>query len=86
MAAPLLELEGTWEEIAAHAPEFAGRRLRVIVLPEEENGASAEEGSPSIEEKIERLMADVPEEEWAKLPPDLTDNPDHYIYGTPKRK
>ncbi len=28
-----LELEGTWEEIAAHASDFAGRRLRVQVLP-----------------------------------------------------
>jgi len=24
-------LEGTWEEIAAHAEEFAGKRLKVIV-------------------------------------------------------
>ena len=30
---PELELEGTWEEILAHAPELAGRRVRVIVLP-----------------------------------------------------
>ncbi len=34
MAQALLELEGTWEEIAAHAPEFGGHRLRVTVLPE----------------------------------------------------
>lgn len=24
-------LEGTWEEIAAHAPEFSGKRLKVVV-------------------------------------------------------
>jgi hypothetical protein len=29
------EVEGTWEQIAARAPEFAGRRVRLIVLPEE---------------------------------------------------
>jgi hypothetical protein len=28
----MLELEGTWEEIAAHAAELAGRRVRVTVL------------------------------------------------------
>jgi len=28
-----LELEGTWEEIAAHEADFAGRRRRVQVLP-----------------------------------------------------
>ena len=85
MATPLLELEGTWEEIAARASEFAGRRLRVIVLPAEEHKDTPND-TRSIEEKIEEIMADVPEEEWAKLPPDLSDNLDHYIYGTPKRK
>ena len=29
-----LELEGTWEDIAAHAPELAGKRVRLIVIPE----------------------------------------------------
>lgn len=31
-----VELEGTWEEIAAHGPELSGRRVRLIVLPIEE--------------------------------------------------
>ncbi len=34
-----LVLEGTWEEIAAHADELAGKRLRVIVEPETVLGA-----------------------------------------------
>jgi hypothetical protein len=34
MAYPLVSIEGTWEEIVTHAPEFAGRRLRVTVLAE----------------------------------------------------
>ena len=29
-----IELEGTWEEIVAHSTELAGRRVRLIVLPE----------------------------------------------------
>jgi hypothetical protein len=28
------ELEGTWEEILAHASELAGRRLHVTLLPD----------------------------------------------------
>ena len=28
-------LEGTWEEIAEHAPEFNGRRLRVTIIDEQ---------------------------------------------------
>ncbi len=33
MTSQPIELEGTWEEIVAHAAELAGRRVRVIVLP-----------------------------------------------------
>jgi Arc/MetJ-type ribon-helix-helix transcriptional regulator len=36
-------------------------------------------------EEILELTADVPEEEWDKLPTDLAEQHDHYIYGTPKR-
>jgi hypothetical protein len=35
MEAQPLEMEGTWEEIAAHARELAGRRVRLIVLAQE---------------------------------------------------
>jgi hypothetical protein len=31
----MIELEGTWEEIAAHAAELAGRRVRLTVLAED---------------------------------------------------
>ncbi|HEY3411452.1 MAG TPA: hypothetical protein VGM51_00195 [Armatimonadota bacterium] len=82
MVEALQEFEGTWEELAEHAEEFNGRRLRVVVLPEPE--PAGEGDGLTIEEKIAALFADVPESEWAKLPPDLTDNLDHYIYGTPK--
>ena len=36
-------------------------------------------------EEILELTADVPDEEWDKLPTDLAEQHDHYIYGTPKR-
>lgn len=34
MTSQPLELEGTWEEIVAHSQEFAGRQVRLIILPE----------------------------------------------------
>ena len=34
MTTPVKAIEGTWEEIVAHAPELAGHRVRVLVLPE----------------------------------------------------
>ena len=33
--------------------------------------------------KCARIVADVPQEEWDRLPADLTDHLDHYIYGLP---
>ncbi len=43
MNAPVLELEGIWEEVAAHAPELAGRRVRLSVLPIAESHDAAED-------------------------------------------
>jgi predicted DNA-binding antitoxin AbrB/MazE fold protein len=40
--------------------------------------------APAIEDELRAIWADVSAEEWNRLPPDLTDNLDHYIYGTPK--
>ena len=37
-----------------------------------------------IEDELAEIFTDVPAAEWSKLPPDLSDHLDHYIYGTPK--
>ncbi len=36
-------------------------------------------------ERILERTADIPDEEWDKLPVDLAEQHDHYLYGTPKR-
>lgn len=85
MTEELIEIEGTWEEILAHADLLAGRRLHVTAYPRVE-GANAEgDPTPGIEERILATFADVPDSEWERLPADLSDNLDHYIYGTPRR-
>ena len=33
----------------------------------------------------EEYMSNVPEEEWERLPKDLCDNLDHYLYGLPRK-
>lgn len=84
MTTILREFEGTWEEIAARASELRGHRLKVIVFPAV---SVVGEGSPTeapIEAIIESLAAQVPDEEWDKLPADLSHNLDHYIYGSAK--
>ncbi len=84
MAIPLLELEGTWEEIAAQVPDFSGQKLRVLVYPAEENSVAASATRP-IAEILTDIAATIPAAELAKLPPDFTDQLDHYVYGTPKQ-
>ena len=41
--------------------------------------------SRHISEVIAEIMADVPPEEFAKLPKDGASEHDHYLYGHPKR-
>lgn len=66
-----------------------GKLLRVTEIeqlalePAGENPYDAD--APSIEEVLAGLAREVPKTEWDKLPGDLTDNLDHYLYGTPKR-
>jgi hypothetical protein len=38
-----------------------------------------------IEDLLEELAKKIPQEEWDRLPSDLNDNLDHYLYGVPKR-
>ena len=49
-----LVLEGTWEEIAEHAPELSGRRLRVTVI---------EEKKPQPNQKMLEIMKKVKEKQ-----------------------
>jgi len=47
--------------------------------------APSERSSRPIEEVIAEIVADVPPEAWDGLPTDLSEQLDHYLYGTPKK-
>ena len=84
MTTPLLELEGTWEEIMAQIPDFSGQKLRVLVYSATENSIEGHDTRP-IAEVLAEIAAAIPAAELTQLPSDFTDQLDHYIYGTPKR-
>ena len=84
MTTPLLELEGTWEEIVARIPDFSGQKLRVPVHPATGHSAEDHDTRP-IAEVLAEIAAAIPAGELAQLPSDFTDQLDHYIYGTSKR-
>ncbi|MBW4582236.1 MAG: hypothetical protein KME42_21940 [Tildeniella nuda ZEHNDER 1965/U140] len=44
------------------------------------------EPKKTIWEKIDDIMANVPDEAWENMPTDGSYQHDHYLYGTPKRE
>jgi hypothetical protein len=64
-----------------------GATVQVELLEKDVNTLSSEDGSKGlpIEHELAAIWRDVPAEEWANLPRDLSDNLDHYVYGTPKK-
>lgn len=84
MSSQPLIVEGAWKDVAEIGKQYADRRMRLIVWPpiEETHHALT---APSIEEEIAAIWSDVTEEQWTSLPPDLSEQIDHYVYGTPKK-
>jgi hypothetical protein len=66
-------------EGSATLPEGAEVRVELATGKEE-----FDQNASPIEEELAAIVVDVPEAEWARLPADLTDNLDHYVYGTPR--
>ena len=69
-------------EIIARAE---GLRERIEGKSGESATATPRPAHKPIWEIADELRKTVPEEEWAKLPPDGAAQLDHYIYGSPKR-
>ncbi len=72
----------------AEAASLLVQRLRqeqaLAPQPTASHPEAAQVHKPIWEEILE-LTADIPDEEFDKLPTDLAEQHDHYIYGTPKR-
>ena len=43
------------------------------------------EPRPTLWDRIEQRVAQVPEEVWDEIPTDGAEQHDHYLYGSPKR-
>ena len=65
-----------------------GKLLRVLQVDELRLAPSEthyDKSARPIEDLLEDLAREIPQEEWDKLPSDLNDNLDHYLYGIPKQ-
>jgi len=54
-------------------------------MPAAASQADAAQPPKPIWQRILERSAAIPDEEWDKLPTDLAEQHDHYLYGTPKR-
>jgi predicted DNA-binding antitoxin AbrB/MazE fold protein len=63
-------------------PEGAAVEVVVSISPLTTNRSDT---AKTLEDEIAAIAAGVPKEDWGRLPADLGDQIDHYLYGTPKR-
>ena len=65
-----------------------GRLIRVLQVDElrlATDEESYDQTARPIEGLLNELAKEIPQEEWDRLPSDLNDNLDHYLYGVPKK-
>jgi Arc/MetJ-type ribon-helix-helix transcriptional regulator len=72
------------EAVRTAVLDFVRRRRREISERPSAETRKPQEHRP-IEEVLAEIAAQVPDKEWERLPADLSDNLDHYLYGAPKR-
>ncbi len=82
MAGPLMELEGTWEEIASRASDLTGHRLRVTVLHAEDGAAATPAAAVDDEDCLGKLIAATRSDMGVA---DLAREHDHFAHGKAKR-
>jgi len=63
---------------------FIKVRLKHKIREEQPDRSQQAPSLPPFLQFVEEISAQVPREEWAKLPSDLSKNLDHYLYGSPK--
>ncbi|HEY2416128.1 MAG TPA: hypothetical protein VGI40_28055 [Pirellulaceae bacterium] len=70
----------------ATLPEGAPVQVELLEYPlETRSEPNGEQKSLSIEQELAEIWRDVPTDQWANVPRDLSDNRDHYIYGVAKK-
>lgn len=62
----------------------AMQQAKKVVQAETSEDAAYDPTACPIWELAAEIGAQVPNEEWAKVPSDLSKNLDHYLYGAPR--
>jgi hypothetical protein len=80
------KLEAEAKKRGISAPEYLRKIVEDLFAHDETSGESKQEFAHPILKLAEEARKGIPPEELAKLPPDLSKNLDHYLYGHPKVK
>jgi len=79
-------MAGKWKEVVRLIFEDKRHRaLQAEALKLTTYETHYDKSARPIEDLLQDLAKEVPSEEWEKLPIDLTDNLDHYLYGVSKQ-
>src|SRR5271166_5732136 len=74
------------DDAMAEAASLLVQRLKQEqAQAEQPNASHNDRACKPIWEEIQELTAGISGDVWDKLPTDLSEQHDHYIYGTPKR-
>jgi hypothetical protein len=63
---------------------FIKVRLKHKIKEEQTDSSQQTPSLPPFLQFVEEISAQIPREEWEKLPNDLSKNLDHYLYDSPK--
>lgn len=63
---------------------FVKKRLQQKISEPENSETNQSSKNGSLLEFLDNFSSTIPQEEWEKLPSDLSKNIDHYLYGSPK--
>ena len=77
-------MTGRWKEVVRLAFKVLRIKQADQLWVDPVGETSFDATARPIEDVLEELAREVPEEDWNRLPADLTDNLDHYLYGTPR--
>lgn len=66
------------------ADEVVREGLELLQKRENEARLSPVSGTVNLAAAFENIAGDVPDVDWESIPPDLSKNLDHYLYGTHK--
>lgn len=55
------------------------------LLPASEQDTAAPKTLGDLVKLVEEITSSIPDSAWDKVPPDLAENVDHYLYGTKKQ-